>query len=50
VKEWIIDLFRQVWMEETIPKDREKTIIIFIHKKDPKPDAKTTKFHDFQQY
>jgi hypothetical protein len=50
VKQWILDLFRQAWKEETIPKDREKNIIIPIHKKDPKPDAKTTKYYAFQQY
>jgi hypothetical protein len=50
VKQWILDLFRQVWKEETIPKDWEKNITIPIYKKDPIPDARTTEHYAFQQY
>jgi len=33
VKQWILDLFRQVWKEGTISKVWERNIITCIHKK-----------------
>ena len=43
VKQWVLDLFRQIWKEGTIPKVWERNIITRIHKKnDSHSDAEST--------